>query len=75
MSLNPGGSAPTALEFPARFLKVAEASRAYGLSTEALRGLVRDGRLKGFRPLKGRAVFVAVAELEAHFANNTLPVE
>ncbi len=51
-----------------QFLKILEASRCFGVSPESIRGLIREGKLKGYRPLKGPAVFVSVVELEAHFA-------
>ncbi len=56
-----------------QFLKILKASRCFGVSPESIRGLIRDGKPKGYRPLKGTAVFVSVLELEAHFAGSVQP--
>ena len=57
-----------AITFPVRFLKCAEAARAYSLSPETLRKLVREKRLTGYRPDKGKGILLDVTELEAMFA-------
>lgn len=59
---------PRERAFPVRFLKVAESSRAYGVSCETLRALVREKKLRAFKPTGRRGIFLSVDELEALFA-------
>jgi excisionase family DNA binding protein len=49
------------------YLRTNEAALVFGVSTEALRRLAKDGKLTAFKPLKGRGLRFSFAELEALF--------